>query len=348
MFIDTKENLIKLFLNFSIAKDSNEELNMLIEKYKNYLSSIDDLELELILHVLNVWDAESCSKSFAECCNIASQIFHYLEHNMIWTELDIQTISSVIGYHTSVKKTLKIYKELTHMVSSDTSSVEWKVINFTIKVNMTFRLLRAKYIDSDINISELDNAFIECYDYVYIRAKNNKSPLQYVLKIRRGVYDDNYDMVSEGLDELLKTGEERLYKNIRNEIAECIAYTGNILQTPLSYLLVGHQIKKARLAANISMLELAHALDIDEKVMLSIECGEYAPTLIELRILADILHVTVGYLIGEDIEKTEMQNLYTIKVNPLISTLLEEDKNFLLDIIDLYVKNKTMSNKSDT
>jgi len=101
------------------------------------------------------------------------------------------------------------------------------------------------------------------------------------------------------------------------------------------YREIGENIKKAREKANISQIDLAKGIGFESATAVSlIESGERRVSVKDLEKIAEILHVDIKFLLGQDVQKTDIN--YALRSDKELST---EAKRQVMDFIE-FVKNK--------
>lgn len=108
------------------------------------------------------------------------------------------------------------------------------------------------------------------------------------------------------------------------------------------YEKLGNNIKLERLRLNLTQEQLSEKLDISTSYLGRIERGERNVPLDTLIRLADILNVSIDYLLRDSIHKNNTDVL-NYEINQLISELCDSEQNLILDMIRLIVshfKNK--------
>ncbi|MCL2840457.1 MAG: helix-turn-helix domain-containing protein [Defluviitaleaceae bacterium] len=340
MTVDTKEILIDEFLEYaSLEEQKSDELIKRIEKY--LVKSIDS-ELILALNVLNTLNADNNQQTFEECCAIAAPIFKQLEDTNPWARVELHSISSVIGYIPSVKTTLEFFNEAKDLLTDEDESdnKQFRKNYLSLQYNLTYRLLRAKFIESDVDILKVDELFESCFEYVFSRAKKNNSPLQYVLQIRYGVYECDAEAAKDAMIELKKLGDRKIYKTTRDEIAEYLSYMRTPLAAPLSYISIGYQLRKERLEKDISTLHIAGGLGTDQSTVAAIERGDDGISIDRLQVLASLVGVDVGFFFGNKNAKIKDADPFLLSVIAATKHMTDEDKQHILDFIALHSKYK--------
>ncbi|MCL2841782.1 MAG: helix-turn-helix domain-containing protein [Defluviitaleaceae bacterium] len=334
-----RELIIEKFISFNYKDD---DLNKFIVRVKKYLSKNKDEEIECILSVLNVMQSVYAEKGFKVACVLATPVFEWLESITQWKHLDLHLFIMAIGYHPSFSKTLVLFDKALDTLDDEDSPnyLDAQIIRATMHNNLSIRILRAKFIDSDVPVEILENTFKLCYDFLMPICISQKKPQKYFLEIRRGVFENNVPMITGGLKTLLDMGEKKRYQAVKAEIVELLLYVEDELDTRLKNIIFGHQVRKQRKFINMSSLKLADLLDISQNAVTAIERGDSGASPMRAKRIAQILGVTLGYLYGEITEMPEKQDPYIVKIKALLMNASEEDKKIATDLTEAYLSSR--------
>lgn len=102
------------------------------------------------------------------------------------------------------------------------------------------------------------------------------------------------------------------------------------------------RIKKARKELGITQEELANRMDVHRSTIANYELGRRKPTFIELKKLAEILHVDINYLLESDSLDYPTELINRVKNMFLSSEFSKDEKDSLFqEICEVYTKEKT-------
>lgn len=102
------------------------------------------------------------------------------------------------------------------------------------------------------------------------------------------------------------------------------------------------RIKKARKELGITQEELANRMDVHRSTIANYELGRRKPTFIELKKLAEILHVDINYLFESDSPDSPTELINRVKNMFLSSEFSQDEKDSLFqEICEVYTKEKT-------
>ena len=101
----------------------------------------------------------------------------------------------------------------------------------------------------------------------------------------------------------------------------------------MDYVKLGEKIKKERMRNRLTQEMLAEMADITSSYVGQIERGERKVTLSKLVRIANVLNVSVDYLLSDTAELTE-DNLQA-EIKNAMNNMEEKDKHMIIDIIKI-------------
>ena len=101
----------------------------------------------------------------------------------------------------------------------------------------------------------------------------------------------------------------------------------------MDYMKLGEKIKKERMRKRLTQEMLAEMADITSSYVGQIERGERKVTLSKLVRIANVLNVSVDYLLSDNKELID-DNLQ-IEIKNAMNNMKEKDKNMIIDIIKI-------------
>lgn len=101
----------------------------------------------------------------------------------------------------------------------------------------------------------------------------------------------------------------------------------------MDYVKLGEKIKKERVRNRLTQEMLAEMADITSSYVGQIERGERKVTLSKLVRIANVLNVSVDYLLSDTAELTE-DNLQA-EIKNAMNNMEEKDKHMIIDIIKI-------------
>lgn len=351
-------NLKDTFIHeFSHMKNFNDIVaaDGLNQRIKAYISMTEaDVELENITIVLDAIKEDYMSSNFTKCAKIAKPIFNWAKTKTDLQHLDIIIITSVLHHTPDYKLANKLAKKLIDALTSKYSHMQHKRTLFQIYGNMTYRLLRAMYyeikdrVKQKVAFDEI-RVLLDHYAKLSLDMCEEYKLLDYkeVILVRLALANANCEGIINGLYKLKKLGAQDLLKTSHDEVDEYLTFFNDKLTTALRNLRTGIRIQKCRLAAEMTMLQLADALDIAQSQINAYETGERGMKRTRLVQVADILGTSVTYLSGEDKAPPKLiDDIILHKLIQILRQATEEDKEYLLDHAIRYMKHQSNIRKT--
>ncbi|MCL2840870.1 MAG: helix-turn-helix domain-containing protein [Defluviitaleaceae bacterium] len=320
----TKESLIQEFLVFTFVSKSG--LRKFIIKIETYMDKKPpDSELTLILSTLKTVKAEKNQQCFEECCAAAAPAFEALKSIKTRDYLHFYCMSMFITYLPAINESWAFFKEALKALESYDGE-KYLQIRIAFHFNMTRRVLRTKYFEPSIDSATLDAKFSQCHDYAMAMCVQRKRPQQHALKVRKGIYENDMELVKDGLNTLLELDEKKRYKNVKADIVEYLKFMDESLTVDLLNTLQGHQIGKRRREMQLSVAQLADYADIEETSLHAIERGDAGISTLVLRNICKALSVSADYIIGNDNAKSEDEDLFMSRIKVRLANVPKEKK----------------------
>lgn len=101
----------------------------------------------------------------------------------------------------------------------------------------------------------------------------------------------------------------------------------------MDYVKLGEKIKKERIRNRFTQEMLAEMADITSSYVGQIERGERKVTLSKLVRIANVLNVSVDYLLSDNIELTD--DALQAEIKNAMTNMEEKDKHMIIDIIKI-------------
>jgi len=329
-------------------------MDALTLRIKAYLSMAEpDIQLENITIVLDAIKEDYISSNFSKCAKIAKPIFNWAKTKTDLEYLDIIIITSVLSQAPDYKLAIKLAKKLIDTLKSKYAYTQKRTL-LQIYGNMTYRLLRAMYYEVKDRIQQkvaFDEIRLLLDQYAELSLDMCEEYALYDYKevtlIRLALANADCEGVMNGLHKLKKLGAQDLLKTSRDEVDEYLTFFNDKLTTALRNLRTGIRIQKCRLAAKMTMTQLADALDIAQSQINAYETGERGMKRTRLVQVADILGTSVTYLSGEDKAPPKLiDDIILHKLIQLLRQAPEEDKEYLFDHAVRYMKHQSNIRKT--
>ncbi|MCL2840267.1 MAG: helix-turn-helix domain-containing protein [Defluviitaleaceae bacterium] len=329
----TKESLIQEFLVFTFVSKSG--LRKFIIKIETYMDKKPpDLELTLILSTLKTVKADNDQQSFEVCCATATPAFEALKSIPKWEYLHLYCMSILITYRFVFDESWVFFGKALNALENYNDD-KYLQIRTALHFNMTMRILRTKYLEPSISNTTLNAKFSQCYDYAMDICVKRERPQQHVLKVRKGIYDNNMELIRKGLTTLRKLKETKRYKNAKADIVEYLNFMEEDLTTDLMNTLQGYQIGKRRRELKLSVLELADLTGMEETTINAVERGDCGVSSVKLKRLSKALNVSVDYILGNDSAKPEDEDIYVSRFKAYTSRATKAQKELFMKSVSL-------------
>jgi len=305
---EIKDKIIIEFLQFKGLRDV-AQIDEFIERIEVATGNGTNTDSDLMYIVLALRaNREECTTGdFLNCRAISKPIFEWLSGKLTLSYLDIVIFSTVV-YHADTYKAAHILaqKAIEELKFRHTHEKKQKSVIYTILMNMTFRLLRAKYFDTtDPDTRESVEKDIQRLFARYLKdirssldEKHYKTILR-VLDLREALFDNNCEAIIEYLEDLRFSADKSTYHAMRSE---CVEYLGKLknISTPLYNIATGSRIGHYRALALKTAAQLADHLGTTHSVVNDFEAGRSGIGLSRLYDISKFLGVKMSTLLGED------------------------------------------------
>ena len=344
--MDMKNTLINEFLGL---KDINaNSTDTLIRKIETFISSTSEpaSELERILLTLKAYAEDYKSSNIAECSKIVAPLFNYASNQKTLEYLDIVILGFVLHHAPDYKLANEIAQKSVDTLLREHTDKKYKSKIFMIYMNMTYRMLRAKYYDiKDVVKQKADLKEIEALFDRYVKLfipmceEHNRPAHRAVVETRQALFNADCEKILRGLKKLKKLHATDWLKTTKDEVEEYLSHFNDKLTTALRNLRIGMRLRKSRLAINMTAAELADRLDLNHSQINAYESGERGMRPTRLIQVADILGCSVSYLNGEeDALSTSVRDPLLHRIYQTFRNSTEADKKYLLDHAHRYLK----------
>lgn len=109
---------------------------------------------------------------------------------------------------------------------------------------------------------------------------------------------------------------------------------------------MSEKIRDLRKNLDWSQVDLAKKLGVHTTHVSRLETGKYSPSIDLLKKLAEIFGVTTDYLLYENIQRGDIENLKNKTIAEkikMLDLLNEEDSNIIIGVIEAFVKKQKMT-----
>ena len=111
----------------------------------------------------------------------------------------------------------------------------------------------------------------------------------------------------------------------------------------MNQIALGKRIREERKKLNLTQVQLAEKLDVTTTYMGFVERGERCITLDKLTCLANILGVSVDYLLADSVAATSSNNEKLML--QLLASATEDEQNLIIDMAKLILNHSDSSKK---
>jgi len=339
--ITSKDDFINIFLRE--FKGDYDKIDKIIHRMETYISENEyDVQLELILHTFRTGKKLHTSDCFEEICEVAAPIFELLK-TIDWGLVELHVLATMIIYTPRYTISEDFLVEALDILDDDFHDQnECEKIKSRLYMNLSMRLLRAKYYDGE-NPQEVKKLFDQCINIaVPIFEKKGDRAVKTVLLIRKALFYGDCEKISERLDDLKSFANKAWVEYAKMDIAEFLYHIGGNITTQLINFVIGYRIKKRRNELGLSTFEFADAIDTSQTVVNGFERGDKGVSPERLLKIAEILKVDVAHFYTEA-GKKYVNEVTDTKINilvQLVSPLPEEDKSYVIESTRNYLQHR--------
>jgi len=351
--IDTKEILINEYFTTPLAE--RERWKELINRLERYLKDNFDNQLSLILNSMQIREEDLVSNSFDKCCSMAVPLFERFECMSEGGMLELSLLCSTVNYNRSYKKSLLLAEkgiEMSYAIEQNGSPDAWKA-RAMISINLTMRLIRARFVDLDPNEQGSDLAEIKREFARHLKlgrdvlTEKKHAVMRMVLDIREALFNRNCDAICIGLYKLKKAKETVWLKALEDEVMDYLFHFRMLLTTPQLNLLTGLRIRRRRQELGLSLDDFSEEMAMERTSIIKVENGTVGLLAPKLFLAADILGVGITYFFGDPQKKlyeTE-DDLFAHKIALKVKNFTDDDKELVFSLIETFVEHRKPTSK---
>jgi len=329
-------------LNNFFAVGANNDLthNQVMRKvFQEFLQDNgEDYQIQDALRILDIWHEELENNDFESSSDIAEPIFKRLSDENLWDFYDIRILAAVIDYTGTYSEVYALAEKLLFALEKHSHEKRYLNIKLAIRGNVSSRLLRAKYFDSDdlVPSEELENWFAE-----YIQASLDLcdqlklEPQKAMFHIRKGLFYQDDEFISRGFYRLEELGEKEYFRVLEEDAREFKFFTGIKLSKNQFNRIVGANIRKRRNDAKMTIAQVNAAADIAPGYLSLVEAGRKSIGSFEMYKLCNAFSVSSDYFF-EGIERkleicdNKVAQLRTLET--ISQSFSEEQMEYLLTL----------------
>jgi len=334
------ELLDELFtIGGNFKPDESKIVKIKLQEY--FKNNENDLQVRDALIILKTFEADYNYNDLKTCCELSIPIFERLSNTSEWSFYDIRILTYVVHYadtyiqsHALATKALKLLENHTH-------EKRYVFIKMGILINMTSRLLRAKFYEKDTqeadeNISDLFSSYIDLIMPLCIG--EDFIPHNAFAKVRKGLFYGDTDLINNTFKFLKEKGRHELYKVLQDELREYKYYVDLDKVSKKQFrIIAGENVKKIRLNRGLTEKDFADILDMSISAIKAIEKGETGITPYSILVLSETLNISTEEIyrgINVALFESNSKELLLEKINVRASKFKEDKLEFILRFID--------------
>jgi len=146
------------------------------------------------------------------------------------------------------------------------------------------------------------------------------------------------ELVESELAKLQKKVDRRIYRIVKDEIGEYLAYMREDLSKPLNDFLIGYRTSVRRVQLKLDTAQLAELLGTDQTSINAIERGDDGVSVERLIKICDVLKVSPSYILGFD-NVIDDEDLFISSVKAYTLQASDAEKKKILRLIEVVLEN---------
>ena len=342
--MDIKAQILKEFFNIGGNIDF-VALSSAKEKILNYLETTKDAQLEDVLRIIKLYEADfEVLHNFEESGAIVAPIFERLKNDATWDIYDMRIMASVVKHAESCKRSC----ELVEIILKRAEEFENQGIGdflrtkFAVCANITGRLLNEKYERAeDWSDKEIKELFLKYADLAArFSDKGDFGGFPNLLEVRRGLFLKNFDIIEDHLAVLERLENRWYFRYATDEVNLCKSYINFPIGKKEFRTKIGKRVKEERQRLDLSRISVGEELGVTDTQIRFIETGIKGTTSFNLYKLSKLLGVSVDYLL-EAVDELEPGQERKISIKEeefrkwltIASTLTDEELVFVTDTL---------------
>lgn len=274
----------------------NKEIRVKFVDYLEFNGS--DPLVEDGLRLLDAWASEFHGSNLEVSSEICAPIHNRLLNTDSWDLYDLRILAATIGYNKSFCQTVELAEKALDKLEEYSHEERYIRLRLVIHVNAVYRMLRAKYFDSEnlVPSDELEKMFSNYVDEIMRICSKNHFPIhKAVTVIRMGLFYQNNKLANEGFEMLQETGAEEVYRMMKDDAEEFSFFGGIKMSKRQLNLVIGENIRKKRREFGMTLEDVSKALDMSHANIGLIERAERGATNYNLLRLSHLFGVSVDY-----------------------------------------------------
>lgn len=288
-------------------------INEMKDKLSSHLETNgSDAQVEDGLRMLEALSTGNKVSDFDACSEIVAPIFERLSGIYEWDLYDIKLISATLGGAKTADQAYTFAEKALSELEKYSDDKLYKNLRLVVYMNTHYRMLRAKYFDSNnlIPSKTLEDRFYGYDDAIRSICYRENFPIhKAVAYIRMGLFGGYSSYVADGLAELKRVGTpaaEKIHKMMKRDIEQFSFFDKLKMSKDQFDKAIGKLVRDRREATGLSTEELARLVNIPSTTIEGIENGTDTATSFDVTKLVDTLRTEIDYyMIHEKLESEE-------------------------------------------
>ena len=336
---EAQELLNELFLirdNFN--PDENKKVKDKLLKYAK--NNENDLQIRDALIILETFEIEHNYDDHKTCYKLSIPIFERLKNTHEWDFYDIRILTCVVHYAETASQAHNIATEALEKLENYSHEQRYTIIKLSILLNMTMRLLRARFSDRDSKekYKNLEDVFSMYIDSILLLCDKRKKLILYkaIATVRKGLFYEDAATMNQAFKLLSDKKQYESYKILQDEVK---AYKVHVDLSKVDKkqfrVLVGANIRNIRNSRGLTIDDLANVLGVTPGFMGLIERGERGTSSYALLKLSEAFGIPFEnfYYGTEAILDSDNKKVLLNKITAMIKPLSEDRLELALEIV---------------
>ncbi|MCL2376443.1 MAG: helix-turn-helix domain-containing protein [Defluviitaleaceae bacterium] len=274
----------------------NKEIRV---KFEDYLKTHgNDPLVEDGLRLLDAWAAEFHKSNLEVSSEIAAPVFDRLSKTDDWNFYDLRIMAAIVNYAKTFTQVRVFAEKALKKLEEHSHEERYTRIKLVIHVNAIYRMLRAKYFESDnlVASDELESMFSSYTKEVMAICGKDQFPIhKAVTMIRMGLFNRDNELTTKGFIMLKETGADEVYRMTKEDAEEFDFFADlNVSKKQLS-IKIGENIRKKRREFGLTLEDVSRALEMTNANVGFMERGERGVTGYNLLKLSNLFGVPIDY-----------------------------------------------------
>jgi len=278
------------------------------------LKDNNNVQLQDAVTLLNLYleELEYCDFNYA--APIVSPILQRLAGTANFDFYDIHFVAQTVKFAKNYKTADSLATKALETLESYQNEESYLPIKLMICTNTMFRLLRAKYFDSQ----EVTAVFEKYLNLTLeLCSQNNELLLEKTTAIiRKNIFYKEYEALDNGLEIILEKANVTLYKSIMEEVNAYNSFAKENMTKMQINMTVGVNIRKLRKSRFLSLENFAEMLGISTGFLQLIELGKRGASIHNLYKISQIFGMSIDELVNNKLENPHPE---TTEIKKLVS-----------------------------